>query len=171
MATNDALPLFPADRYREALSALGVRGLEEQPVGGDPVFLLGVLLALTETHVGRLERIDLLKVFEGFMSALMAFSGDDPHKAAQCWAVVLGNRINRTSVELHTGVAGEGKLFTDVADPAMLVAADLLSLVNRSRIDQETLARTLTVIEDNLSAARRKLETMREALREQGFDL
>jgi len=68
-------------------------------------------------------------------------------------------------------VDGGGRAFTNVAGPAMLVAANLLNLMNRSQIDQETLAKTIETADRNLKLARKNLGEMREELRRQGLKL
>ncbi|MEU8516357.1 hypothetical protein AB0C76_32960 [Kitasatospora sp. NPDC048722] len=169
--THDDDRLPTVEQLRTALAALGFSNLGDHPGGSDRVFLLGALLAMAETHSRKLERTELDKAAEGFLSVLIAYAGGDPRGAARGWAVVLGDRINRTAVELHEAVDGEGRMFTDVAGPAMLVASNLLNLLNRSEIDQETVTSTIAYADQNLKAARKNLGEMREQLRRQGFKL
>lgn len=167
--TDDDRPLATTEQLRGALAALGFADLDDHPGCDDPVFLLGALLAVAETHSRELERTELPRAAEGFLAVMMAYAGGDVHGAARGWAVVLNDRLNRTAVELYEAVDGEGRMFTDVAGPAMLVAGNLLNLVNRTEIDQDTLVKTIGGADHNLKTARKNLGALRETLRRQGF--
>ncbi|MFB7669030.1 hypothetical protein ACFC1R_34825 [Kitasatospora sp. NPDC056138] len=171
MTNDDGHPSATTGRLRDALSALGVHGLEHHLGSDDPVFLLGALLAVTETQAGQLDRTELPKAFEGFLQVLLALAGNDPRGAARGWAVVLGDRLSRTAVELYAAVDGGARVVTKVAGPAMLVASSLLNLVNHAEVDQETLSKTIGMAERNLSMACSNLGEMRKTLRQQGFQL
>jgi hypothetical protein len=62
-------------------------------------------------------------------------------------------------------------MFIEVAAPAMLVAANLLNVLNHTGLTQDVMRETIAYAEHNLRAARRSLAALRETLRRQGFQL
>lgn len=158
-----------ADQARAALQALGLSGLSED---AGRAFLLGALLALVESAAWQdLDRSELPVAHEGYMSTLVALSGDDLQAAARVWVSVLNDRLNRTAVELNEATEGNGRMFVDVAGPAMLVAANLMALLNHSDLSEDRMRETIAMADGNLKMARRNLGQLRDTLRSQGFKL
>lgn len=104
-------------------------------------------------------------------TTLIAVAGDDPRHAARAWSLLLRDRLSRTAVELHEATKGSGRMFIDVAGPALLVAANLLNVLNQQALTQEQLRETIEAADGNLTTARSNLGLLRERLRREGFDL
>ncbi|GAA4209162.1 hypothetical protein GCM10022252_75270 [Streptosporangium oxazolinicum] len=164
------MPTITADQAIAALAALGVSQADdaEKP---STAFLVGSLLALVEGAFWQdLNRSDLLDAHVGYMAVVSALASSE-EGAARGWAVLLNDRINRTAIEVQEATEGNGRAFIEVAGPAMLVAANLLNVLNHHALTQELMAETIATADHNLKVARRNLGALRGSLRGDGFDL
>jgi hypothetical protein len=163
-------PFADAGRMRAALEALGLGrpDLEDK----DPAFLIGALLAFAEAAAWNdLDRGELPVAHEGYMSVLLALAGNDLEGAARGWSVVLNDRLNRTALELQEATEGNGRVFVEVAGPAMLVAANLLNVLNHSALTADMVQEMIKTADGNLKTARRNLGHLRDFLTREGFSL
>lgn len=161
-----------AERLKNALTALGIpeRDIADSPSANEPAYLLGILLALVETTLNRVDRAELLAMNNGFMDALSGFANGNPQLARQGWALLLQERINRTALTLGEAIDdGEGKMLEGVMGPSMLIAANMLAVVNRRNMDPELVAKAFNTAENNLETARQNLSKVRAIFRERAF--
>ncbi len=163
-------PFLSEEQLRHAVKALGIT--DESDTSRSRAYLLGALLALVETACYHdLDRVDLPVAHDGYLGALLALSGEDPQACARAWALVLNDRLNRTAVDLNDATDGSGRMFIEVAGPAMLAAANLLNVLNHTGLTEQVMRDTIAYADGNLKTARRNLGQLRETLRRQGFQL
>lgn len=160
---------------KDLQNALDVLGLKRNPLDGGTrsrEFLIGSLLAIAENLAYEgLDRADLGIAQDGYMTVLAYLSGHDPAALARGWAVLLNSRLNRTAVELNEATEGDGRMFTDVAGPAMLVASNILYALNHGALDQTMIQNMMTTAEGNITKTVDAFAALKKSLRELGFKL
>lgn len=166
------MTLIDQRQAQAALEALGITRNPDDTQKHSVEFLIGSLLALTEAAAWQdIDRPALPVVQDGYASVLALLAGHDPRETARAWVLILNDRLNRTALELREATEGEGRIFVDVAGPAMLVASNMMNVLNTSTVDQKTLQQTIATAERNLASAHKAFDALKEALRGQGFQI
>lgn len=168
MGEHDQGLLITTEQASSALAELGHASVCERGDGiPTDAYLLGALLAAVEAACQDLRLSRLRDVGTGYLAMLLELAGHDGQAAARWWAVMLNDRLNRTALELPEALAVHDRMFVEVAGPAMLVAANLLNVINHADRTPELLDRTITTASNNLEAARSNFDLLRDALRRQ----
>ncbi len=169
---SDRATFVNEEQALAALEALGFSQNQEDTEKRSREFLIGSLLAAIEGAAWQdIDRADLHQVHEGYMKMLLALAGNTPLEAARAWVLLLNDRLNRTAVELHEAAEGDGRMFVDVAGPAMLVASNLMQALNHDEITEPMMQETISTAEGNLKKARGAIGEVKQTLRKQGFQL
>lgn len=157
-------PFVTAAGARAALECLGAKGLPDDLTHGQ---LIGMLLAVAETSARHdHDRADVEQFHDGYTSALIATCEDgNPWQAAQKWIVLLNDRLNRTAVELYQATEGSGRVFIEVAGPALTAASNVLVMLNSDDMDADKARTVLDSADAHLKLARAALGEARKAVR------
>lgn len=167
-------PVASVEQLRAAIAALGLQrgdALAKQSEDDERAYLLGVLLTIVEEGLRDLDRAQLPLAQAGQADTFLAFANGDPGGAGRGWAVHVNQRLNRTAIELQEATEGNGRMFIEVAGAAMLVAANIMNVLNHSGAPVEMFREMFQVADGNLKAARRNLGLLREQLRKDGMPL
>lgn len=155
--------------------ALDVLGFKRNPLDREKrsrEFLIGALLAVAENLAYEgIDRADLGVAQDGYMTAVAFLSGFDEAVMARGWAVLLNSRLNRTAIELNEATEGDGRMFTDVAGPAILVASNILYALNHGALDQTMIQNMMGTAEGNVTKTVDAFAALKKSLRELGFKL
>ncbi|GAA3087442.1 hypothetical protein GCM10017600_68950 [Streptosporangium carneum] len=103
-----------------------------------------------------------------YMDMLVGLGGGDPQQVRRGWALLLQERINRTALTLREAT-DEGEILVGVIGPSMLVAANMLNVVNRRNMVPDMVAQVFDTAERNLEAVHNTLSEVREIFRERAF--
>lgn len=155
-------PFVTTAGARAALECLGAKGLADDLTHGQ---LIGMLLAAVETSA-RYDhnRADVAEFHDGYIQALIATAQGDPYKAAQEWITLLNDRLNRTALELHEATEGSGRIFIEVAGPALVAASNVLVMLNTADLDWDKARAVLNTADNHLKLARAAIGEARKAV-------
>lgn len=168
---DNTAPMLNAQQLRAALQTLGAQEPhpDDDTAGNEAVYLLGVLLALVETAFYRdIDRADLMAANDGYTAMLSGLSGHDPQVIRRGWALLLQDRLNRTALALGEAT-DEGEMLTGVIGPSMLVAANMLNVVNQRDMAPDMVTNVFNTADRNLQIAHRTLGEVRAVFRANGF--
>jgi hypothetical protein len=142
----------------QALAALEALGFQRDPADTEKhglPFHVGALLATAEAAAWQdINRMDLAELHEGYLLMLMHLTGQNPRETARAWVLLIQDRLNRTGIELNEATEGEGRMFVEVAGPAMFVASNLMNVLNNTEVSGDTMRATIRQVETELKKAR-----------------
>ncbi|GAA2613019.1 hypothetical protein SMC26_14350 [Actinomadura fulvescens] len=164
-----AKPDLTAEQCLAMLDIIGARS----PDAGTrrPSFLMGILLCFLENGLHGLDRTELRLAAAGYADAVVELTGGQPAQARRGWAVLINARLNRTAIELQEATEGTGSIFVDVAGPAMLVASNLMNVLNHRTLTEEEIRATVATAEGNLQTLHRNFDLLKDTLRDRGVQL
>jgi hypothetical protein len=163
---------FTAPQLRAVLGLLGLQqGREDDPDWSDVRWLAGCLLAYAELAVHLEENGEEETSIRAYLDVLLMMAGD-ASSAGAMWSALMADRLYRTSEHmgmLHTGDAG-GRAHADVAMPALITAANVLSLINQ-QISHADVRDGVNAARYNVRATTENLAALVAFVRGQGVQI